>query len=237
MKEFNLNYDIECMNGNVWNHLAERLECEIDISNKNDKNGSRYSKSSQVKSSQVKSSQVKSSQVKSRGKKFDYLWNDEFNGIINFLLSQSNDQIENEIEFTTSTIYGNDYRPREIAFDNSKFFMTEDQNLENCWFCMKFKNHRIIPSNYSIKSDNSHFSNVKSPKSWVIEGSNDKSTWEILDEQKNDSFLKNNNIHTFAMNNQSSKEFQYIRMRLTEPKWDGNLYFGGGRVDRCGRVR
>ena len=198
------------MNGNVCNHLAERLECEIDISNKNDKNGSRYSKSSQVKS---------------RGKKFDYSGNDEFNGIINFLLSQSNDQIENEIEFTTSTIYGNDYRPREIAFDNSKFFMTENQNLENCWFCMKFKNHRIIPSNYSIKSDNSHFGNVKSPKSWVIEGSNDKSTWEILDEQKNDSFLKNYNIHTFAMNNQSSKEFQYIRMRLTEPNWYGNFYF------------
>ena len=51
-------------------------------------------------------------------------------------------------------------------------------------FYFDFKDHKIIPTDYTLKS-NSSSANVQKPKSWVIEGSNDNNSWEVIDEQVN----------------------------------------------------
>ena len=65
--------------------------------------------------------------------------------------------------------------------------------------------------------------NVYHPKSWVIEGSNDENSWEIIDEQMNNHTLNYPKIvHTFAFQNLESKKFRYLRMRQTDVNWGNN---------------
>ena len=57
----------------------------------------------------------------------------------------------------------------------------------NC-FCFCFKNHQVIPTHYTIRTygfdSNSH------PKSWIIEGSNDKISWVNFDIQNESPYLQ-----------------------------------------------
>ena len=49
----------------------------------------------------------------------------------------------------------------------------------NNWLCFDFKEHRIIPTDYTIKSYHVE-KNYRSPKSWAIEVSNDNSSCKLL---------------------------------------------------------
>lgn len=85
----------------------------------------------------------------------------------------------NEVLSITSLTVSNDRIPQYITLfnDNNKYFYS--LNEYNQWICFDFKEYKIIPTNYTIKSDYS----TCNLKSWFIEGSNDNMNWEILDEQ------------------------------------------------------
>ena len=58
-------------------------------------------------------------------------------------------------------------------------------------------------------------------KSFVIEGSKDKSTWTKLDEENNISYLQQNgSVHTFPIHNETHQSFKYLRIRITGPNWN-----------------
>lgn len=51
---------------------------------------------------------------------------------------------------------------------------------------------------------------------WKFEGSSEESSWEIFDEQKENSILVGPSIfHTFHIENQSHKQYKYIRLHQT----------------------
>ena len=149
-----------------------------------------------------------------------YTQDKNFNGIINYL--QNNSQsISDEIEITSSSIMNDDkdFSPLNVIRYN-------DNNIEFCskrdetpWICFYFKKHKIIPKNYTIESYNG-IVNHHHPRAWVIEGSNNNIKWEIIDEEKDCSFLNGPNIvHTFSISNSSNQEYQYLRMRRTGNNW------------------
>ena len=76
----------------------------------------------------------------------------DFDGIINYLRKQSNNQIENEIKITASSIYDsneNTYGPyNSIQYENQKIFCS--QHSTNSWICFEFTNYQIIPTHYTI---------------------------------------------------------------------------------------
>lgn len=155
----------------------------------------------------------------SNGKQFVPNGKNNFNGIINYLQSQS-------IQFnvTSSSIYSDNYKPQNAVLYNdlSKTFCTK--NEKDSWLMFDFINHKVIPTNYTIRSYSGGQGGWH-PKSWVIEGSNDKSSWSVIDEENNCSYLNDCNlVHQFQMNRKSSEEFQYIRMRLTDVAWCNNYY-------------
>ena len=79
--------------------------------------------------------------------------------------------------------------------------------------------------------------NYRHPKSWAVEGSNDLSNWEKLDERKNDSRLNGSCIsHLFNINNQISNEFRYIRICLTGKDWSNCFYLSLSAVEFYGNL-
>lgn len=108
-----------------------------------------------------------------------------------------------------------------LQLDNiNSHFQTNDE--PNSWICFEFKNHRVIPSSYIIRTinseDNDHL------KSWVIEGSNDNKNWIKIDEHSNDSSLKGKGrVHLFPISKNANKQsFKYIRILQTGPCWLNN---------------
>ena len=206
MKEFIEIFDFNDMTSTTWQRLTSRLQQEIkNVTNEPKSSESRYKKTNKALAS------------------FKYE-NKEFSGIINFLREKSSKKIENEISIT-STSYQSGSNPLYVTIheDQSKYF--NPCNQENNWICFDFRNYRVIPTDYTMKSMN-FGKGWCHPKSWVLEGSNDNITFEVLDEEKECSYLNGNSLaHTFKIQNQTSKEFRYIRLHATGKDWVGTNYF------------
>ena len=205
MKDFTATYDSRDMSRETWLHLSKRLE--KDIKDERTDNGQRYTQKS--------------------GKQFYASEQNKFNGIINYLREKSNGQIENEINFNASSNSNNseNYKPKVVTqFENdNNYFYTDGE--QNAWLCLEFREHRIIPTDYTIRSWN-YSQNDCHPRSWVIECSNDNSSWEIVDEEKDCSHLNGSKyVHTFKMNHPTNKEYKYIRMRITGPTWHSSTNY------------
>ena len=77
---------------------------------------------------------------------------------------------------------------RNVTFfdDHDKRFESKDQS--NNSLCFNFKEHRIIPTDYTIRSYPC-IPNYSRRKSCVVEYSNNNDSWETVDEQKDCPFL------------------------------------------------
>ena len=97
----------------------------------------------------------------------------------------------------------NDYFPRNTVDSNrSKIFSSVLK--QNSWLKIDFICRKVHPTHYSIQtwelSKGNHIQN------WVIEGSNDNSSWQVLDEERDCNELHGNDlVHTFPIKNQTIK--------------------------------
>lgn len=194
MNEFIEIFDINDISNQLWHQISTRLTKEISTK---DDNKERYENKNI-----------------SRSISFPMTNDQSFSGIINYLKKQTNNNIENKIEFSSSSSYNNARIPIKVTEFENKDSYFYSNNEPNSWISFHFKNHQIIPTNYTIgtygNDGNPH------PKSWVIECSNDSQSWEIIDQQNECPYLQKGWIvHTFNINKSNSKSYQYIRMRLT----------------------
>lgn len=119
-----------------------------------------------------------------------------------------------------SSVESQPFGPENILSNNTWSYF-HSKNLQNSWICIDFKDNQIIPDSYEIKTYPCS-ANDQHPKSWVIEVSNDNSSWFVIDEIKNCSYLNGRCFaHTFKIKSKISQKFSYIRMRLTGPNWFG----------------
>lgn len=213
IQEFIQIFDTEKMSQMTWIHLCDRLKIEIQVAQRVSQL-SRYDKK-------------ESFSIPFTGK--------EFEGIISHI-QKLNQNCDNCIDVTSSSIYCDDeeFNPRKaILFDETKKSFGS-LNQKGSWICIDFKEYKVSPSHYTIRSSHA-FCNL--PKSWVIEGSNDCDQWEVLDEEINNSSIKQNNVvHTFEMNKPSSKAFRYIRMKNTGPDWGGSNYLFINAIEFYGKL-
>ena len=125
--------------------------------------------------------------------------------------------IENEIEITASSQFDESCQPQNVILFDDKYKSFISKNASDSWLCIEFLKNRIVPKNYSIRSYNCSPGGYH-PKSWVIEGSNDKNKWVVIDERNNCTYLNGCSlVHTFNIENQNDGEYKYIRMRATSP--------------------
>lgn len=83
------------------------------------------------------------------------------------------------------------------------------------------------PTNYTIKTIGycKDIKGSRHPKSWILDGSNNNIIWEIIDEQKNCNFTKENGVvHIFKINENKSKNFRFIRFEQTDVNWKEKIF-------------
>lgn len=219
IKKFILNFNYNDMTHSIWQKISYRLQQEIP---------------------DLKSEEELGIDINSRYREisFPFSIENEFSGIIKYLRNQSNDQIDQVVKITSSSIYNDDtnYKPSNVVFfdDQNSFFCTK--NEKNSWICFEFKNNSIIPTHYSIKSVKWKQSDTY-PKSWVIQGSNDNESWMNLDEEKNSSELNHPlAVHTFKNNMIRNRMFKYIRILSTGPDWLGSNFLGLNSFEIYGKL-
>ena len=218
-------YDINDITKSTWNRLSKRLSKEIE---------KKKHESDQISIENRYQAPYNEDKIQI----FEFSEDKEFDGIINYFNKKTNGQIEKEITITASSVINNDrYRsPRVVTLfeDQSKYFHSDEDEIT--WICFDFREHRVIPSDYTIRSF-PYIHGSYHPKSWVIEGSNDNSSWETIDEETNCSYLNGKNlVHSFSVNQPKNIPFRFIRMRLTGPDWAGKSYFGMNSFEIYGKL-
>ena len=213
MREFIETFDPQHMSIATWQRLSDRLTREVEGK-------------SEV-GSEIHQRKYRKKAAAKRGVEISKEENRDFCGIINYLRTKTSNKIENEIKFTASSVVssGVSYQPQNVSLfdDRSKCF--ESDNQPNNWISLEFKEHRVIPTHYTIRSTNWCGKNWCHMRSWAVECSNDGSSWDTLDSQSNSEYLNGSGLfHTFALQNQQSKEYRFIRIRSTGPNWSGNNF-------------
>ena len=98
-----------------------------------------------------------------------------------------------------------------VQLGTNSYFRSNDE--PNSWICYDFKTRRVTPTSYMLISDDRHY-----PRSWVLEVSNDRSTWEVIDRRDDNEDLKEQYVaRHFALNAPPSGLFRFVRFRLTAP--------------------
>ena len=194
MKEFISMFNVNDINPEIWNQLCKRLEME----NVGPKKRAR----------------------KHRGMKFELNDNDIFHGIIDYLRSQTKN-IDDEIQVIASSCSNSDepHQPRTILLNENPKGYFATNGIQNSWVTLDFKEHRIIPTHYAIRS--SYYGlNSYHLKGWVIEVSNDNNKWTEIDEVNDCQYLNGSRLfHTFKITKEQTNEYRYFRIRQPGKSW------------------
>jgi hypothetical protein len=107
--------------------------------------------------------------------------------------------------------------------------------IQNSWISFDFKDRSVSPTHYTINSGNSGYY----LRNWDLEGSNDNSTWQQLDQQNGTSVLNGvSQIHTFTIPESSNLPFfRYIRLRQTNTDIYGDHYLSMSGFEIFGKLR
>ena len=162
----------------------------------------------------------------------------EFEGIINHLKRTSNIKEEINITYSSDSNNGRNSPFNLIEYDDkSKYFITCDE--QNQWICIEFKNHLIIPTSYTNRS-NSYGVNEKGNghlKSWFIEVSMNNSEWTTVSEEKDNSVLDERSaVHTFSIQTSPKQEIKFIQLRQTGPNSRNNNYLYFSAIEIYGEL-
>ncbi|KAK8844509.1 hypothetical protein M9Y10_024374 [Tritrichomonas musculus] len=206
IQEFRQIFDYNDLSGNTWISICDRFVEEIKFEIKDKK---RYK------------SEVRSQ----KGQIFLPNEHGEFSGIINYLKSQSPNNTENVVNVTASSVSSSSCSPVNlINYQSKEQYYSQYQSDQNVWVLFDFKDHQIIPTDYTIRSTNyggkdSHYH----PRNWVLEISNDNVKWDTIDKQIDCPYLNNQFVvHTFKIQHTPRKEVRYIRLRQTGVNWYNN---------------
>lgn len=197
IKEFTHNFDADDITGGAWMRLCERLEAE------------------DLKDQKVKGREARYKKQKERGMTFQPSESDPFSGIINYF--RENGNIDNDVQVTASSIgHSNEhYQPRTVLMKENSQYYFYTNNQQDSWLTIDFKDHRIIPTAYTIRSSNQ---NGCHPKSWVIQVSNDNNSWSTIDTVNDCPNLNGDRlVHTFRISEEQTSEFRYFRIFQTGP--------------------
>jgi hypothetical protein len=100
-----------------------------------------------------------------------------------------------------------------------------------------FKDHRLCPSAYSVKVHNSSWSDSHFLRSWRFEGSNDDSTWTVLDRVTDNEELRGNDREvSFEFSPTSSVAFRFVRFVMDGKNSSGSYQFSLQRFEVFGSL-
>ena len=141
-------------------------------------------------------------------------------GIIHYLTVQCGGNVHDKgvVEITGGPVVSShpSYALKNIADLTADSYFYSDGSTQEHTVCYDFKEKSIIPSGYSIRSRYDGGPGDCNIQSWVIETSNDGSSWTEIDRKQNCRDLDDGNV-TKMYNVNTSSSCRYIRLRQTGP--------------------
>jgi hypothetical protein len=155
----------------------------------------------------------------------DFKSSSPLSGIISYLTSKHGGNVsdKNVVTITASGVCSNFHAKNAADLLAASYWISG--NEDNSWLCYDFKDMRIKPTHYSIRSRCDGGNDDNYPKHWIVEVSNDGSTWTVIDERRNNSDLKGQNlIRTFTVS--PCDYCQFIRIRHQGYNWySAHVYY------------
>lgn len=165
-------------------------------------------------------------------------------GIIRRLTNECGGNVHDKgvVEVTTSSDRQNDSSRKAkfaVEFDNRNgWFCTAKDNENNMWLQYDFKEKKVRPTHYAIRSK-PYNSGDRHPRFWVIEGSNDGNEWKTLDSRNDINDLNGKNIiHVYEIQEKLEKNefYKCLRIRQTGKNAANNYYFGFSSLEYFGSI-
>lgn len=175
-------------------------------------------------------------------KTFEHDSNKEFDGIMRHLSESTKGNIHDNgtIEITANSLFNNDnsHHPKNVVDYSNNNYYDSNTGVQNGEVCFDFKNKLIQLTEYSIKTSNGGQDGCHL-RSWVVEASNDKKNWEIVDQHEDDSSLRGSGrIVTFKTKVKETNSFyRYIRIRQTGKSWSNSYDFIMYYVEFYGKLK
>ena len=189
------------INVGLWNRISRRLICETKPSEQNP-HKCRNRAGKKVKS----------------GREFTY-HDSRLEGIIAYLTYEYDGNVHEKgvVRVSASSAWDDGegwYSRPEFAADLGKGLGFRSADEEGNWICYDFKDRRVIPTSYSVRSMGDNYG--EHLKSWVIEVSNDGSLWTEIDRRDNNYSLTNSYATVnFKIPKVPSEMFRFFRLRQT----------------------
>ena len=139
-------------------------------------------------------------------------------GIITHLTRQCGGNVQEKgvVEVRASSCMSS-WKP-ENAVTDDRDLRFASKSEPNSWICYTFKGKRVALTGYSILADTCAF-----PKSWVLEVSNDGTSWDVADRRDGNEDLNTKfAIHHFVIGTPPRGSFSMIRLRQTGKNHGGH---------------
>lgn len=129
------------------------------------------------------------------------------------------------VKVMASSVRSNE--PKESPFyvidfiKNSRFV---SENEKDQFVCLDFIDIKVKPNKYSIMSSIGSIPKSENPQSWLIEGSNDKKNWDILDEENGEKSIDGKGLSNTIAIKEPKDFYRYLRIRQTGESTTENSY-------------
>ena len=118
------------------------------------------------------------------------------------------------VDVTASTVEMLAFQPKNVA-DLKRDWYYKSHNLEGSWICYDFKERRVIPTSYTVRSIDQG-SGWFHLRSWVIQVSNDGRSWTEIDRRTDNNDLNGARaIANFKISNVPCETFRFFRLKTT----------------------
>ena len=159
---------------------------------------------------------------------FHYDSSKPLNGIIAQLTRECGGNVHKKgvVEVTASSDFVGQVPENVVDLEEPSCYGSE--NAINTWLCYDFKDKRVSPTSYTLRSRFNGSKDAHNLKSWVIEASNDGTSWQIIDRRDDNDDLNGRNVtHNFEIQpTQTAQAYRYVRLRQTGPNhFPGTFYF------------
>jgi hypothetical protein len=119
---------------------------------------------------------------------------------------------------TTRTSTATDAPQNVLDHDSPSAYWSADKPFP--WICFDFRQMRVRPTHYSIRSQTYQVTGGNNLKNWVVDGSDDGVFWTELDRELGNAALNTGRVASFPLN--AANRFRYLRLRLIGKNWAGN---------------
>lgn len=151
---------------------------------------------------------------------------DKFDGIFSRIWKEfgGNPVANGNIIITETTNYmqNNVSRLIDPSHRDDGSWLCTTNSIQGGSFIIDFQDKRVSLNGYSLKAHSTSACNLSMfPKSWQIQGSNDKVNWTLVDQQRNVGTL-NSSLAEGNWSCNQSPPFQYFKIELIDTNYYGN---------------